>query len=61
MSTIASIIAAIFKAIPALKDIFSLALDIANAANAAEAASRKQEKDKAVDAAIDGESEIEDD
>lgn len=53
-SAIISLLVAIFKAVPSFERLVKIALKLADKANAAEAAKRKQEKDKAVDDAIDG-------
>lgn len=57
VSAIISFLTAIFKAFPSIEDIIKKAIEAANKANIAEAAKRKQEKDKAVDAAINKEKE----
>lgn len=53
-SAIISLLTAIFKAFPSIEGIIRMAIEEANKANVAEAARRKQEKDNAVDSAIDG-------
>ena len=53
-SAIISLLTAIFKAFPSIEGIIRMAIEEANKANIVEAANRKQEKDKAVDDAING-------
>ena len=53
-SAIISLLTAIFKAFPSIEGIIRMAIEEANKANIAEAARRKQEKDKAVDDVING-------
>lgn len=53
-SAIISLLTAIFKAFPSIEGIIRMAIEEANKANIAEAANRKQQKDKAVDDAING-------
>lgn len=53
-SAIISLLTAIFKAFPSIEGIIRMAIEEANKANIAEAARRKQDKDKAVDDAING-------
>lgn len=57
VSAIISLLIAIFKAFPSIEGIIKTAIEELDKANAAEAAKRKQDKDKAVDAAIDKEKE----
>lgn len=52
-SAIINLLALIFKAIPALEVLVKAAVEQADRSNIAEAISRKAQKDKAVDAAID--------
>ena len=52
-SAIINLLALIFKAIPALEALVKVAIERADSSNIAEAISRKAQKDKAVDAAID--------
>ena len=54
VSAIVSLLTAIFKAFPSLENLAKSAIELADKANTAEALKRKQEKDKAVDNAIDG-------
>lgn len=54
VSAIVSLLTAIFKAFPSLESLAKSAIELADKANVAEAAKRKQEKDKAVDDAING-------
>ena len=54
VSAIVSLLTAIFKAFPSIESLAKSAIELADKANAAEALRRKQEKDKAVDNAIDG-------
>ena len=56
-SAIIQLLIAIFKAFPSIESIIKTAIEELDKANAAEAAKRKAEKDKAVDAAIDKEKE----
>lgn len=58
VSAIISLLTAIFKAFPSIEGIIRMAIEEANKANIVEAANRKQEKDKAVDAAIDKEKNL---
>lgn len=53
-SAIIQLLTAIFKAFPSIESIIKSAIEEANKANVAEAAKRKQDKDNAVDNAIDG-------
>lgn len=53
VSAIIDLLAAIFRAFPKLTELVESALDMAAAANVAEAIERKQKKDATVDAAID--------
>lgn len=53
-SAIIQVLAALFRAFPKLTELVECGLDMAEAANVAEAIERKQKKDAAVDAAIDG-------
>lgn len=50
---IINLLAAFFRAFPRITELVECALDAAAAANVAEAVERKQQKDAAVDAAID--------
>ncbi len=50
---IIQLLAAMFKAFPKMTELVECALDMAAAANVAEAIERKQKKDATVDAAID--------
>lgn len=50
---IINLLAAFFRAFPKISELVECALDMAAAANVAEAVERKQQKDAAVDAAID--------
>ena len=52
-SAIISLLIAIFKAFPSIESIIKTAIEELDKANVAEAAKCKQEKDKAVDAAIE--------
>lgn len=54
VSAIITLLSALFRAVPSLANLVSEAYALAERANEAEAARRKQEKDNAVDAAIDG-------
>ncbi len=51
---IINLLAAFFRAFPKVSELVECALDMAAAANVAEAIERKQQKDAAVDAAVDG-------
>ena len=51
---IINLLAAFFRAFPKISELVECALDMAAAANVAEAVERKQQKDAAVDAAVDG-------
>lgn len=51
---IINLLAAFFRAFPKVSELVECALDMAAAANVAEAVERKQQKDAAVDAAING-------
>jgi len=51
---IINLLAAFFRAFPKVSELVECALDMAAAANVAEAVERKQQKDAAVDAAVDG-------
>lgn len=51
---IINLLAAFFRAFPKVSELVECALDAAAAANVAEAVERKQQKDAAVDAAING-------
>lgn len=51
---IINLLAAFFRAFPKVSELVECALDMAAAANVAEAVERKQQKDAAVDAAIEG-------
>ena len=53
-SVIVSLLVAIFRSVPSFERLVKTAIEEANKANIAEAAKRKQKKDKAVDNAIDG-------
>lgn len=53
-SAVIQLLIAIFKAFPSIESIIKTAIEELDKANAAEAAKRKAEKDKAVDNAIDG-------
>lgn len=53
-SAVISLLAALFGAVPSIKELVYSALELADKANAAEATLRKANKDKAVDDAIDG-------
>ena len=55
-SAIISLLAALFGAVPSIKELVQSALELADKANSAEAALRKANKDKAVDDEIDGNS-----
>lgn len=54
VSAIIQLLAAMFRAFPSFKELVECGLDMAEAANVAEAIERKQKKDAAVDRAIDG-------
>ena len=54
VSAIIQLLAAVFRAFPKLTELVECGLDMAAAANVAEAIERKQQKDATVDAAIDG-------
>lgn len=54
VSAIIELLAAMFRAFPKMTELVECALDMAAAANVAEAIERKQKKDATVDAAIDG-------
>ena len=54
VSAIIQLLAALFRAFPSFKELVECGLDMAEAANVAEAIKRKQAKDAAVDSAIDG-------
>lgn len=54
VSAIIQLLAALFRAFPSFKELVECGLDMAAAANVAEAIERKQKKDAAVDKAIDG-------
>lgn len=58
VSAIISLLVAIFRSVPSFERLVKTAIEEANKANIAEAAKRKQEKDKAVDAAIDKEKNL---
>ena len=51
---IINLLAAFFRAFPKVSELVECALDMAAAANVAEAVERKQQKVAAVDAAVDG-------
>ena len=51
---IINLLAAFFRAFPKVSELVECALDMAAAANVAEAVERKQQKDADVDAAING-------
>ena len=51
---IINLLAAFFRAFPKISELVECALDMDAAANVAEAVERKQQKDAAVDAAVDG-------
>ena len=51
---IINLLAAFFRAFPKVSELVECALDMAAAANVAEAGEHKQKKDAAVDAAVDG-------
>ena len=51
---IINLLAAFFRAFPKVSELVECALDMVAAANVAEAVERKQQKDAAVDAAVDG-------
>ncbi len=51
---IINLLAAFFRTFPRISELVECALDAAAAANVAEAVERKQQKDAAVDAAING-------
>ena len=53
VSAIIQLLAALFRAFPSFKELVECGLDMAKAANVAEAIERKQAKDATVDAAID--------
>lgn len=53
-SAIISLLISIFKAFPSIENIIRTAIEELDKANVAEAAKRKEEKDNAVDNAIDG-------
>ncbi len=53
VSAIIQMLAAVFRAFPSFKELVECGLDMAAAANVAEAIERKQKKDATVDAAID--------
>ena len=55
-SAIINLLAALFGAVPSIKELVQSALELADKANSAEAALRKANKDKAVDDEIDGNS-----
>ena len=55
-SAIINLLAALFGAVPSIKELVQSALELADKANGAEAALRKANKDKAVDDEIDGNS-----
>lgn len=55
VSAIIELLAAMFRAFPKMTELVECALDMAAAANVAEAIERKQKKDAAVDQAIDKE------
>lgn len=50
---IINLLAAFFRAFPKVSELVECTLDMAAAANVAEAVERKQQKDAAVDAAVD--------
>ena len=54
VSAIIQLLAAFFRAFPSFKELVECGLDMAEAANVAEAIERKQAKDAAVDKAVDG-------
>ena len=54
VSAIIQLLAAMFRAFPSFKELVECGLDMAEAANVAEAIERKQKKDAAVDRAING-------
>ena len=54
VSAIIQLLATMFGAFPKFTELVECALDMAAAANVAEAIERKQKKDATVDAAIDG-------
>ena len=56
VSALIRLLAALFEAIPSIKEIAQYAMDMADKANKADAIERKTTKDKAVDNAIDGKS-----
>ena len=53
-SAIIQMLAALFRAFPSFKELVECGLDMAEAANVADAIERKQKKDAAVDKAVDG-------
>ena len=55
-SAVINLLAALFGAVPSIKELVQSALELADKANSAEAALRKANKDKAVDDEIDGNS-----
>lgn len=60
-SAIISLLVSIFKAFPSIENIIRTAIEELDKANVAEAAKRKEEKDNAVDNAIDGNGDSGDD
>ena len=58
-SAIINLLAAFFRMFPSLQALAEQASERAKRANAAEAVNRRAEKDRAVDAAIDGKGEDE--
>ena len=53
VAAVVQLLAALFRAVPSLANLVNEAYALAEKANAAAAAKRKQDKDAAVDAAID--------
>ncbi len=53
-SAIIKLLSALFSVLPTFKEIVERAIEASKALNEAEAVKRKQQKDKAVDNAIDG-------
>lgn len=60
-SAIISLLISIFKVFPSVEVIIKKAIEEMDKANVAEATQRKEEKDKAVDDAIDGSNDTGDD
>lgn len=61
VSAIINLLAALLRAVPALKTFWESVIDAANKANAVEAAKRKEEKDAAVKLRVSGTSTKEED